>query len=146
MGHTKIVNLLGAAGANPYPPFRNIWCASELKILIQDAIVGSSDIKPDIKRLILARAAIQYSKMGQTSSSEEMGLLALKGNEDILGDDHPEILHWCEFLARLFALHNKYEEAEAMARRALDGLPQMVGSQHSLVSQVSHTLIEILEK
>ena len=138
--------MLEAAGADPFLPetnyFRKIWSASELRSLVQNAIVGSSLL--DI--LLLGAAAIRYSKMGQTSSSEEMGLLALEKSETVLSGDHPDTLQWCEFLAREFALHNKYEKAEAMARRALDGTSKVLRPEHPLTLQTLNTLAAILEK
>ena len=66
MGHTETADLLRAAGADPFPPpalFGNIRSASELRSLVQNAIVGSSNFDIDI----LGAAAIHYSRMGQTS-------------------------------------------------------------------------------
>lgn len=106
MGHTEIANLLRAAGADPFPPpavFSNIWSASELRSLVQNPIVGSSRF--DMK--ILVAAAIQYSKMRQTSSSEEMYVLAVEKSEIILGGNHPETLQGRNFLAREFPLHSE---------------------------------------
>ena len=145
-GHMEIADLLlKTAGADRHPPsdlFYNTWCTSELRSLVQNAIVGSSGYD----RRILCAAAIQYSKMGQTSSSEEMGLLALEKAEIILGCNHSETLQWCEFLAREFASHNKSEKAETMARRALDALRLVLGPEHPQTLQAFNTLIEILEK
>lgn len=145
MGHMETADLLRAAGADPYPPpalFCHISSASELNSLVQNVIVGSSDCD----RGILRAAATQYSKMGQTSSSEEMGLLALKKTEIMLGDGHPETLRCGIFLAQLFVLHNKNEKAEAVARRALEGLGIVLGPKHPDTLQVSLTLAEILGK
>ena len=114
MGHTETADLLRAAGADPYPPpdlFCNVSCASELSSLVQNATVGSSALD----RSILDAAATRYSEMDQTSRSEEMGLLALEKSEIVLGGDHSETLHRCEFVARLFSLHNKNEKAKAIA-------------------------------
>ena len=142
MGHTEIADVLRAAGGYPYPPsglFRSISSASELKSLVQSAIVGSSDCD----RHILRAATVQYLRMGQTSSSEEMGLLALKKAEIAKGGDHLETLHCCMWLASLFEFQNKYEIAEVMAWRARDGLLE---SQHWMTTRASLILASILEK
>ena len=126
MGHTETEDLLRAAGAgldSPLALFCNVQNASELSSLLQIATVGSS--KNDIG--ILGAAAIQYLRMGQTISLEEMALLTLEKTEILFGGDHSNTLHCCEFSARLSALHNKNEKAEAMARRALNGLMTIVG-------------------
>ena len=136
--------MLKAAGADPFPTsnlFCNISSASELKSLVENVIFGSSDCD----RGILRAVATQYSMMGQMDSSEEMGLLALKKTEIVLGDDHLETLHCCIFVAQQFVLHSKNEEAEPMLRKLLDGLRLGIGLKHPDSLQVSFTLAEILE-
>ena len=145
IGHMETGDLLRATGADIYPAealFCNIWCGSEPRSLVQNAIVELSDVD----RRILHVAAIQYSKMGQTSSSEEMGLLALEKAKIILGGQHPDTLEYCQFLARLFTSHNDYGNAEAMARRALDSMLAVMDPRHPSLLQVSVSLARILEK
>ena len=154
MGHTEIADLLKAAGADPYPHpavFCNIWCASELESLVQKAIVGSSN--SDVS--ILGAAAIQYSKMGQTSISEEMGLLAVEKTERILGDDNPDLIIRLQNLAQQSVIHQKHEKAPAIAicekaekwaRRAIDRSISGLGPQHPETLSTFNTLIEILEE
>ena len=136
MGHTKIVDLLRAAGADPYPSpalFRNIWCASELRSLIRNVIVGSSGGSLDVvDQQILGKAAAQFLEMGQTSSSEEIGVRLLKQFEITHGRDYSQTLRWCRFLARVFDLQKRYQEAEAMARRAQHGREKVRGPKHPM--------------
>ena len=73
-------------------------------------------------------------------------MLALQKGEFLLGSNHPGTLRWCDFLAREYALHNKYEKAEAMARRALDGKSKVLGPEHPQTLQTLNTLAAILEK
>ena len=75
-----------------------------------------------------------------------MALLTLEKTEILSGVDHSNTLHCCEFLARLFVLHNNNEKAEAMARRALNGLMTIVGPKDLDILQRSATLAKFLKK
>ncbi len=94
-------------------------------------IAPMSDQVVDLARTEVVQKTANYLlARGQYEQAKPLCLQALHMREQLLGSQHPDLVHLLYSLARISYEQGKYEQAEPFPKRALQIVEQSLGSEH----------------
>jgi len=86
-----------------------------------------------------------YELQGRSKEAEALYGQALRGQETLLGHEHPNTLRTVQNLAHTYHLHRRWDEAETLYQRALTGREKVLGSDHPDTLVTVRELAELLK-
>ena len=113
------------------------WAVCQALFPHAQAAVGyrPADIKAlEVWASVLFKAAWYADDMGNYQAAQEMGQSALEAREAVLGAEHQDTLTSVNNLGSVLKGQGKYDEAEAMHRRALEGMEKVPEHPDTLIS------------
>ena len=87
-----------------------------------------------------------YDQQYLFKKAESHLLKALSMTEELLGEDHPDLIIYLDALARHYRLQQRYKEAMPWAERSLAVAEQFYGTQHPYLATALNSFGELLTK
>ncbi len=123
--------------------YREMEKADSLYARAYDIIESDPEASPARASIMNARASIAR-RLGDYEQSEKLYQSALVMRKELLGDEHADVAHTLNHLARLYDFMGEYRKAEAYAREGLALREKIFGFNHQETAASMSNLANIL--